>query len=81
MSVAHPPLKLWVACPGGNPGFRDWLKKNLEAMGEINGWSGIERLIPNAQKAQMMTTRCSTASGPPITHDGDLNGIIMIDDF
>jgi len=29
----------------------------------------------------MMLACCSTASGPSITHDGDLNGIIMIEDI
>ena len=51
-------------------------------MGGFNGWIGIERSVPSAQKAQMMMLACiSIASGPSITHDGELSGIIMIEDI
>ena len=41
----------WVrpfSSPGFQPGVCRLAIKNLEVMGEINGWSGIERSIPSA---------------------------------
>jgi len=85
LNVSSPPAaKAMGGVPGWQPGVYGLAIKNLEAMREINGWIGIERSIPSDQKIQlmMMMLACiSTASGPSITHDGELSGIIMIEDI
>src|SRR6056297_1930746 len=52
------PEVLNVSSPGFQPGDYGGQTKNLETMDEINGWIGIERIIPSDQKTQMMMLAC-----------------------
>ena len=52
LNVSSPPAaKAMGGVTGWQPGDYGGQTKNLEAMGEINGWIGIERLIPSAKKS------------------------------